>query len=174
MLAPMAPWWRTLLLEQQRAGFRDVAGASASVVLPISDQLLTQLASERVPSKWVSDLEIHAVAGDQFVVRGRLPQLLFLPPVRVRVLIDRQPQFPESPVLVLRLIPEGFAALGTAFLPLLARLPPGISLEGQLMTIDVPVLLRASDASRALDFLTSLRVRTEDGRTLIEIDARLP
>jgi hypothetical protein len=42
------------------------------------------------------------------------------------------------------------------------------------MTIDLPVLLRASDASRALDFLTSLRVRTEEGRTLIEIDARLP
>jgi hypothetical protein len=170
----MAPWWRTLLLEQQRAGFKDVAGASASVVLPISDQLLTQLASERVPSKWITDLEVHAVPGDQFVVRARLPQLSFLPSVRVRVFVHRQPQFPASPVLVLQLVPEGIAALGAPFLPLVARLPPGISLEGELMTIDLPVLLGASAAARGLDFLTSLRVRTETGRTLIEIDARLP
>jgi hypothetical protein len=40
------------------------------------------------------------------------------------------------------------------------------------MTVDLRALLTAS--SRALDFLTALRVRTEAGRTLLEIDARLP
>lgn len=170
----MESWWRTLLLEQQRAGFQDVAGASASVVLPISDRLLTQLVSERVPAQWVSDIEVHATDGDQFVVRGRFSRISFLPSVRVRVLIHQQPQLPASPMFVLRLVPEGIAAIGTPFLSLVARLPSGISLAGDLVTIDLPALLRGSAAASALDYLTRLRVRTDTGRTVIELEGRLP
>src|SRR4051812_10320935 len=103
----MEPWWRTLLREQQRAGFADIAGASASVVLPISDRLLTQLAAERMPPNWVSEITVHAEPGEQFSVRVRLAKLSFLPSIRVRLRIHRQPAFPAAPVLVLRLVTEG-------------------------------------------------------------------
>lgn len=170
----MEAWWATLLREQRSAGFPDVAGAHASVTLPVSDRLITRLVSERLPAAPISRFDLAAEAGSQVVVRARLARLSFVPPIRVRLFIERQPDLPESPVVVLRIASEGIAALASIALGVVKVLPPGVLLEGNLIHVNVATLLASYGAAEAFSYLTRLRVTTEHGLVVVEAQARLP
>jgi hypothetical protein len=171
----MPSWLLTLLREQQAAGFPDIAGANGFVILPVSDRLLSRVIAARLPpSVPVSDLEIRADEGNQLVVRARLTRAAFLPPVKVRLVIEKQPQLPASPILVLRLVSEGLAALAGTVLKFVEVLPRGIRLDGDKLSIDLAVLAEQYGAADALAYLTDLEIATSAGRVVLTARAAVP
>jgi hypothetical protein len=117
---------------------------------------------------------VRADPGNQFSVRIRLARPSFLPAFRLRFVIEQQPQLPASPVLVLRMVAEGLAALAAPALRFLEVLPPGIRLQQERLYVDLAVLLQKYGAGEALDFLTDLSVSTAEGRIIVTARAMLP
>ena len=165
---PIEPWWLTLLREQQTTNFTDLGGAHASFTIPVSDRLVSRVIAERLPpSSPVSELQLHAENGNQMVVSVKLGRLAFLPPVRIRLTIERQPDLPASPILVLRMVLEGVAALAGPALRFLERLPPGVRLEHDRLHVDLATLLQHYGAASALSFVTALELTTAAGRVIV-------
>ena len=169
------PWWLSLLREQQSTSFADLFGAHASFTIPITDRLLNRIIADRLPpSSPVSELELHAEDANQILVGVKLGRLAFLPPVRVRLTIERQPDLPASPVVVLRMALEGVAALAGPVLRFLERLPPGVRLEKDRLYIDLATLLRKYGAEAALPYITALELSTAAGRVIVSGRLALP
>jgi hypothetical protein len=172
---PIDPLWLTLLREQQSTNFADLAGSNASFTIPVSDRLLSRIIAERLPpSSPVSELQLHAEDRNQMVVSVKLGRLSFLPPVRVRLTIEQQPGLPASPIVVLRMVIEGVAALAGPLLRFLEGLPPGVRLEKDRLYIDLATLLRQYGAEAALSFITALELTTSAGRVIVSGRIALP
>jgi len=168
------PVWRQLLRDQQAANFSDVAGAHASFVLPVSDALVSRLIAQQASPDWpVTIVEVQAQAANQFVVAVRLKRPSFLPLFRVRFVIERQPQWSSSPVMGLRLIPDGLSALATPFLKFVKNLPPGVAFDGSRLELDLLVLLDRFPVRDVLRYVTDLAVTTEERRFVVSVRAAL-
>lgn len=164
-----------LLREQQAAHFADVSGAECAFTLPVSDRLVTRLIAPRVPASWpIREVEVRAAAGNQLAVRLRLARASFLPAVTIRLAIEQQPLLPLSPVLVLRIVSEGFAWLAGTTLRFLQVLPQGLRLDGDRLYVDVAALLERYGAAGALHHLTSLELTTTEGRIVVAARATIP
>ena len=100
-------------------------------------------------------------------VSVRLARLAFLPAIRIRFAIERQPDLPASPILVLRMVLEGVAALASPALRFLEVLPPGVRLDHDRLHVDLATLLAQYGAADALSYLTALEVTTAAGRVIV-------
>src|SRR5262245_40387765 len=99
----MDPWWLTLFKDERRRHFAGLAGTHASLRLPIPDQWINRFIADRKPDNWpVRELTIEATGNNELTVRAK-PKAALMPQVQVRVAIERQAEFPDAPVLVLRL-----------------------------------------------------------------------
>lgn len=155
------------------ARFADLKGARASAVVPLGERLLNDVVAAMLPSSApVRDLTVRPQAGDRLAVRGRASRLEFLPPMTVTLLIEGQPQLPDTP-LVLRMmsVPGLFSMAGAMFAP--ASLPAGIRLDRDRILIDVRTLLERNGAADLVPLIERLRVTSEEGRLLLEVDLRV-
>ena len=163
-----------LLRRQAASGFEDLRGAEAAVTLPVSDKLLDEIITETLPaSSKVKDIQVRAQAGNRFVVRAKLGSAPFLPPLSITAAIDRQPELPASPVLVLRLELGGLLSIAGPALRFFDALPPGIRIENDRLHIDLAQLLAARGLSGFLDHLEQLNVQTTEGTTILSLRARI-
>lgn len=165
----------TALLERQFAeGFRDLQGAEASVALPVSDRLLNEIISGSLPPGGpVRELQVRARADNRFDVRVKVGSSPFFPAVNLAVVIERQPDLPSSPELVLRLEMSGLMAMAGPALRFLDKMPPGIRVDGEQIHVNIATLLAQRGFDAALQFLDQLRVTTAEGATIISIRARV-
>jgi hypothetical protein len=156
-------------------GFADVAGTEVSATVPISDRLVTRAALERLPpSAPIRDLDIRAHPGGRLSVRVRLARPAFIPPFTLPVTILRQAELPDVPVVVLRVgSPGGLLKLAGPLVRLFQDLPPGMTLEGDLLAINLRTMLSASGAAFALDFVEHLDIGTADGQVVLSLRARV-
>jgi hypothetical protein len=172
---PNEPWWLALLREQQATHFADLAGAHASFTIPVTDRLLSRVIANRLPpSSPISELQLHAGDGNQVTVSVKLARLAFLPAVRVRLTVEQQPALPASPILVLRMVFEGVAALAGPALRFLEGLPPGIRVDKDRLYVDLATLLAQYQAAEALSYLTSLELTTARGQVIVSGRLALP
>jgi hypothetical protein len=163
-----------LFRRQQASGFEDLRGAEASLTVPVSERLLNEAIAQSLPaSAPVRELHVRPQAGDRFAVRVRLGSSPWLPAINLGLVIDRQPDLPSSPVLVLRLEASGLSALAGAALRFLNALPPGIRMEADRTFVDVATLLDAGGLGGYLTHVNELRVNTVDGAVVIFIRGRL-
>jgi hypothetical protein len=164
-----------LFLEQQASGFPDVAGARASVTLPVSDRLVTRLAAQSLPpSAPISEIDLRAGNANRLSVRVRLTRPALLPPITVNLAIDRQPVLPSNPVLILRLLSTGLLSFAGAAARFFNVLPPGIRMDGELIFIDLRTLLEQRGLGAHLNYLEHLEVTTEEGRFIVSVRGRVP
>lgn len=171
-MTPNEPWL-DLLREQQSTHFADLAGAHTAFTIPVSERLLNRILVERLPrSAPVSELQVHPEDGNRVTVSVKLSKFAFLPAVRVRFAIERQPDLPASPVLVLRI--EGKAALAGPALGFLNVLPPGVRLENDRLLVDLAALLAQYGAAEVLLYLTALEVTATAGRVIVSGRLALP
>jgi hypothetical protein len=171
----MEPWWTRLLREQQETDFADLAGATASLTLPLSDWFVSRLIANHLPaSSPVSDLEVCAEAGNQIVLRVRVARLSFIPRVRVKLLIERQPILPSSPVIVFRIVSEGLAALAGTALRFMKVLPPGVHLNGDRLQVNIAQLLDKYGLADVVAYLTYLELTTAERRIVLVARAAVP
>ena len=164
-----------LLREQQASGYQDVAGAKASVTVPMSDRLVTRLVSESIPrTAPLREIELRAAAGNRFSARVRLSRPALMPSITVNLAIDRQPQFPSNPVIVLRLLSTGLLSVAGSALQFLSVLPPGIRMDGDFIIVNLRTLLEQRGLAEYLGYLEHLEIATEEGRFIVSVRAALP
>jgi hypothetical protein len=169
----MKPWWMTLLLEQRAAKFDAISGATASLLVPISDTLITDVVRRQLSAS-VREFEIRAESGNQLTVSVRLHNPAWFPRINAKLHIERQPDLPDVPVLVIRLLSKGLAALAGPAARFLRALPSWLQLEGDLLRVDLAELLRQYDAVDALSYIRRAEVTTREGSIVLAIDALAP
>jgi hypothetical protein len=154
-------------------GLSDVSGAEASVRLPVSKRLLNDLVTAALPpSAPVRDLDVTPLDDDRFLVRGRIGTSALLPGLRLKVAIDRQPAFPENPVLVLRLEGPRVMSLAGTVLGMLT-LPEWLRVERDRIHVDLRALLERSSVGRYVSHIDRLHVNTVAGAVMLSLDVRV-
>lgn len=163
------------LLQRFGVSRADLSGAALAGEIPATNAVVNrfiaaQLAERDLP---VASVQVEAAEGDAFTAHV-VPKVRFIPPVRIAVRIERQPEFPADPVLWLRWQIPGFGALAAFAAPVLSlfqRLPPGIRAEGDRIAIDVRELLVSRGLGELVDLIRALRVRTRPGAFVVGFDA---
>jgi hypothetical protein len=169
------PWWLTLLREQQREGFIDLAGTRASITMPISDRLVSRtIAQHLFPRVPIRQFELTAHESDVIEIRVRLTKPTFAPPIRLRLAIEQQPILPSSPSLVLRVQSNGIVTLVASALKFVDVLPPGVHFDGRRFALDLAAILERQHAAHVLAYFSSLRLTTTVGQLVLHAELDLP
>jgi hypothetical protein len=161
-----------LLAHLQSSAFRDIAGARLSARIPVSRLLLNQIVAHALQGTTtpVRQVDVRPHDGDQFdaIVTVSWP---FVPPLKVAIAVERQPQFPATPVLVLRWsLLGGLGAIASRVISALARLPPGVRLDGDRLELDLHVLLARSPAADLLRHVRTLELHTAADHAVVAVD----
>ena len=93
------------------------------------------------------------------------------PRLTITLFIERQPQLPDSPVLVLRLASPALTMLAKAASHFLHVLPPGLRLDHDLLLVDIAELLRQRGAAQWLRYVQTMEVTTAPGTVLVSVRA---
>ena len=164
---------------QDLLGFelRDIAGARLLGEIPVSEALINRLIAQRLAAKElpVTSLAIEAHDGGTLTAHVRL-RSAFVPPLKVLLRIEQQPELPQSPVLVLRWTLGKLGALARMATPVLAGLnvlPPGIRVDGDLLGVDIGALLESRGYGEVLPHVAKLRVSTEPGRVVLWFETKV-
>jgi hypothetical protein len=161
------------ILEALRSsGFHDLIGSRATTTLSVAEPLLNAIVSVSLPpGAPVRDLFVYPRAADRVAIRVKMKRPEFLPPINATIAIERQPELPGNATLGLRF--TGLAGLLTMAKPLVAlvpKLPSGIVLDRDLLTIDLRQLLADRGQDDLLRLVRRIAVHSEEGRMLIELE----
>ena len=119
------------------------------------------------------DVDIQPRAGDAFDVLVTV-SWPFVPAIKVSFAIERQPQFPASPVLVLRWSLLGaVGAFASRFIASPDRLPAGVRLDGDRLLLDIPRLAEGTPAASWLPYLKSLELHTVEDRFVLDLELEI-
>ena len=165
------------LLESQRTtNFSELSGSDVRAAIRISRTLLNEALSAYVTSSSaIRDLTVQPRAGNRFDVYLKLSKAL-VPPINVTVAIERQPELPADPTLVLHLIGIGglLRFVSPAINALASGLPPGIRLDGDRVFVNLREVLRAYGEAELLDFAEEMAIGTDEGHVIVIVRARVP
>jgi len=163
-----------LLTQLQSNRFADLAGTRVSARVPVSRALVNQFVARALqaqqPPPPVRQVDIRPLDGDKLdaLVTVTLP---FVPPLKVALVIERQPQFPASPVLVLRWsLLGGLGQLISKIVSPQQKLPPGVRLDGDRILVDIPQAAAATPAAQFLGYIRGLEVHTVSDRLVLALD----
>ena len=165
-----------LLAHLQSSAFRDIAGSRISAHIPVSRSLAKMLVAQALAgvTSPVRDVDIRPHEGDRFDVLVTLSWPL-VPPLKVVATVEQQPQFPASPVLVLRWSLLGAVGmLASRVMASLHRLPAGIRLDGDRLTLDIPVLAAGGPAAALLPYVGALELHTFDDHLVLDVELEIP
>jgi hypothetical protein len=161
--------------DQERQGFADLAGSEGAGALRVSEGLLNAVLAEQLQgSTAIKSLHVAPRAGNRFGVRLALVKPAFLPPISLEVIVEKQPELPGDPVMVLLLSGLGgllrFAGPAAGFLK---ALPPGVRMEGERVFVDICAALAAKGLASVLNYVESVLVTTEEGRLVLAFSVRV-
>lgn len=162
----------TLLLNLRSDRFRDLAGARVSASIPVSERLLNEIVSATMPKNLpVRDVTVRPEPGNRFSVRIA-PKAAFLPQLTVKLVIEKQPEFPTNPRVVLRMATMGgLLGMATAAFPIANLLPAGVRLEGERIVVDLGELAHREGVVDLLDLVKDLQITTEAGLVIVHVHA---
>jgi hypothetical protein len=163
---------RDIIRQQQTAGFPAFTGAHVAAFVPVSAAFLNRFVAESLPpGAPVCDIQVEPDSGNVVRISGRITRAPFIPRLTITLFIERQPQFPDSPVLVLRLASPALTMLAKAASHFLHVLPPGLRLDHDLLLVDIAELLRQRGAAEWLQYVDSVEISTAPGAVLLSIRA---
>jgi hypothetical protein len=117
----------------------------------------------------VREVSISPEDGNRLSVRV-VPKAMFMPALTLKLDIEKQPEIPTAPVLVLRLATmPGLLGLAGAALPQV--MPPGVRMQGEVILVDLEAMARHHGFLEAFAHLRELRVTTAPGRLILSVDA---
>jgi hypothetical protein len=168
----MDPRVAALLERLQASKFQDLAGAEITLALPVGERLLNDAAAQWMPpSSPVRELQIHPQAGNRIAVRARIGTSPFMPALNVTLVVEKQPEWPASPVLVFRLEMGGLMALAGPAIRFLDALPPGVRLENDRLFVDLARIAHDRGFGDYLQYVDALNVATAEGALILAIRA---
>jgi hypothetical protein len=158
-------------------GLEEIPGATLQTEIPVPDAVLNRLIAQALAGREsvVSAVEIETGEGDRFaahvIVRG--PRLI--PQLKVHAEIERQPEFPGLPVLVIRWSLPNLGPLAMMAAPFLANLkglPRGIAIDGERAFINVAELLETRGLGDLLPLLRRLELHTTPEHAVLRLEMR--
>jgi hypothetical protein len=160
------------------SGFRDLAGSQASARIPISQSLLNGMVADAlrgVTTTRIRRVDVRPRAGDRFDVTVETSWPLF-PRVSAVVVVERQPRFPEDPILVLRWsLPGALGGVVSRAIRASSQLAPGVRIDGDRLVIDLEAAGRRFELAIAmLPFVRALEVHTVEGAVVIDGELAVP
>jgi hypothetical protein len=164
-----------LLAHLQSTAFRDIAGSRVSARIPVSRSLVNMLVAHALEgaTSSVRNVDVRPHEGDRFDVLVTL-SWPFVPPLTVVATVEQQPQFPASPVLVLRWSLLGVVgALASRVIASLDRLPAGIRLDGDRLALDIPALAARGPAATLLPYVKALELHTFDDHVVLDVELEI-
>jgi hypothetical protein len=168
----MDPRFQTLIERQRASGFRGLGGSEVYAAIKLSAELLNETIAALTPAtSAVRQLTVRPRAANAIDVRVEVSHP-FVPAINVTVVIDRQPQLPDDPVLVLRL--TGGAGMLRVIAPAIAKftvLPPGVRLEGDRLLVDLRAQLQQLGQEALLACAQQLEVATVEGTVVVLLHA---
>ena len=161
-----------LLADLQSSAFQDLAGSRLSARVPVARSLLNRLVAHALQGTTapVRQVDIQPREGDRFdaIVTLSWP---FVPPLKVAFAVDGQPQFPATPVLVLRWSAlGGLGAIASRLIAALNKLPAGVRLVGDRLELDIALIAAQSPAAPLLRYVRALELHTVADRVVIAVD----
>ena len=154
----------------------ELAGAHGSGEIPVSERLLNRLVADRLgPEAPIESAEIRVSYGE-VSARLRLRRPAFAPKITVTARVERQPELPGSPVLVLRWRLPGLGALAALAGPVMTMFsaaPPGVRVEGDRVFLDLARLLEDRGLRELLEHIVLLHLEPQDGALLIRFEGRV-
>ena len=152
----------------------ELKGAQLSGAIPFPDVLLNRWIAGKLDNAGarVSSVTLESRDGNAISAHVRL-RSSFVPTVTVDATVERQPEFPESPALVLRWAPRlgPLSAFAAQAVDSFAKLPTWVRLDPETVTIDAAELIRSLGYGELLPYIKSLRVLTRAGRIVLEFSA---
>lgn len=151
--------------------FRDLAGARVSGTVPVSERLINEVVAASIPKGApVREVRVQPLPGNALSVRVT-PRAALFPSITLRLEIEHQPDFPSSPVLVLRMATMGgLLGMASAAFPIARMLPAGVRLDSGRILVDLQALAAEQGASDVLQHVSRLQVNTDEGRVVLHID----
>jgi hypothetical protein len=171
----MDPRLLELFSRQQAAGFPGLAGSDARATIRVAAPLLNEAVTTALASvPAVRDVTVQPRASNRFDVRLTLAKPAFLPSLNLTLLIERQPQLPADPTLVLRITGAGgMMRLAAPAITSFGLLPPGVRMESDHVLVDLRTLLQQHGQQRLLDYAEQLQVMTEEGTLIVLVQLRV-
>jgi len=168
----MDPRFQALVERQQASGFRGLAGSEVYATIKFSAELLNDAIAALTPStSAVRQITVRPMAGNAIDVHVEISQPS-VPVISITLAIDRQPQLPSDPVLVLRL--TGGASMLRFVAPVIAKfnvLPPGVRVDGDRLLIDLRALLEPLGQAALLACAQELEVATLEDIVVVLLHA---
>jgi hypothetical protein len=162
---------RELLGYLESSSFRDLVGARVTARVPVSRLLVNRLAAEALEKTTapVSAVDVQPRAGDRFDVRVTLTWA-FVPPLKVTLVVERQPRFPDAPTLVLRWSLLGaVGAIASRLISSIDRLPYGMRLEPERLIVDLPALAVARGFGHVIPYVSAFELHSEEGQVVFDV-----
>jgi hypothetical protein len=172
----MDPVVSSLLDDLRRTRFRDLAGARVSAHVPLSAALLDRIVADALQRTTapVRRVDVRPVPDDRFELVVSLKWAL-APSLTVTLAVDRQPTFPDSPVLVLRWsLPAGLGAIASTFAGWITSLPDGVRLDGDRILVDVAALAGRGPAAEVLPYVRSFELHTAADAAVVDVELGVP
>ena len=163
------------VLEGLRASrFAELRGARASLSVPIPERLLHELVASALPAGApVREVAVQPQNGNRLAVRARLAGVDFLPAITVTLEIERQPELPDSPLVLRVLSLPGLLSLAGAAVSFASILPPGIRLDNGRLFVDIRVLLQRHGYDEVVALLHAVRITTSGGTLVADLELRV-
>jgi hypothetical protein len=163
-----------LMAEQWQAGLPGLAGASGRAVIPVAESLLNALIARSLPATGhVRELTLEPLYGNRLKLRLRVNVGGMALPFSLTVMIDEQPVLPQHPVLTLRL--SGLPPMLTGAIGRLATvLPPGLTVAGNRLLLNLHTLLAPRGQADVLRYVSALEVTTEPQHVILSVHVSVP
>ena len=156
---------------------RDISGSTIAGDVPIADSLINRFIADALAARQapVTAVQLESRDEGRLLAHVTLRGPKFIPPVTVAIFIENQPQFPESPVLVLRWSLPKLGFLGNMAAPFLSQLkplPPGVRIEGERVLVDVAEMLRARGLGETVRYVRRLDIGTRVGQVVVSFELK--
>jgi hypothetical protein len=172
----MHPFLQQFLTRQASTGAADLAGADARVRIPLREGVVNDFLREMVVPRNASlrELRVTIASGNRLDVLVVSPKIPLAGRVTIPCLLDPVMIVSPSPAIRVQIVREGLAGYLAALLPMLARfLPPGVTLDGGILTIDLGSQLAARGLSWIVPFIKEGAFETEAGLLSVTLHLRV-
>lgn len=163
---------------RERAGIdlREIAGTTLAGEIPISDALVNRLLAQKLAQHpQIAALRVQAEPNDSVSIQ-LVPRARLMPALNITARIERQPEWPANPTLLLRWSMPAAGPLARFAAPVLAyfkALPKGIRMDGDRLAVDLRELLRSRGLDEAIAFVKTLELHTRPGGFVVRVEAAI-
>ena len=161
---------------RQRIGIdlRELAGSTLGGEIPLSDALVNRMIAERLAQHaQLAAVRVQAQPNDSVAIQV-VPRARLMPPVNVTARIERQPEFPQHPMLLLRWSMPAAGPLALFAAPVLGffkAMPQGIRMDGDRIAVDLRELLHSRGLDDIIPLIRKLEIHTRPGGFAVRFEA---